>query len=211
MQAGAKVTGYVRVSTREQGDSGLGLEAQLAKIEAECRHRGWELAGVEQDVASGSSMQRPGLDRALDSVASGSVQAVVAARLDRVSRSALDFAVLIDRARRDGWRLVVLDVGLDMTTPQGELMAGVLAQVAQFERRLISDRTREALAAARARGTRLGAPPRPVADGLPAAIRKWRRAGWSLRRIADELESAGVPAPGGARWYPSSVRRVSTR
>src|SRR6478672_2576202 len=94
-----------------------------------------------------------------------------------------------------------LEVAVDTSTPSGEAMANMLATFAQFERRLISQRTKEALAIKKASGVRLGRPPT-----LPASvvrrIQRLRARGLSLRAIADELNRAGVPtAQGGARWY----------
>jgi DNA invertase Pin-like site-specific DNA recombinase len=127
-----RVTGYIRVSTSEQANSGVGLEAQRAAIAAEARRRDWELAGMYEDAgASGKSMSgRQGLQEALDAVERGEAGALMVAKLDRLSRSLLDFASLMDRARRKGWSLVALDLGVDTSTPSGEMMASVLATFA---------------------------------------------------------------------------------
>jgi DNA invertase Pin-like site-specific DNA recombinase len=109
---------------------------------------------------SGRSMEgRTGLAAALEDVESGAADALVVAKLDRLSRSLLDFAALMERSRRDGWSLVALDLGVDTSTPSGEMMANVLAAFAQFERRLIGQRTKDALAVKRAQGVRLGRRP----------------------------------------------------
>jgi DNA invertase Pin-like site-specific DNA recombinase len=86
----------------------------------------------------------------------GQADALVVAKLDRLSRSVGDFAGLMDLARRQGWALIALDLGVDTTTPAGEMMANVMASFAQFERRVIAQRTKDALAQAKARGVRLG-------------------------------------------------------
>src|SRR5207249_7537381 len=86
-------------------------------------------------------------------------KALVAAKLDRLSRSMIDFTALMATAQKHGWALVALDCAVDTTTPAGEAMANVLATFAQFERRLISQRTREALAVKKSQGVRLGRPP----------------------------------------------------
>lgn len=148
-----KVVGYVRVSTEEQGRSGLGLKAQRNAIREECARRGWELVGIEEDVASDRSRKRrPGLARAVAACAAGTAEGLVAAKLDRLSRSLLDFAALLDDARRGGWTVVALDQGFDLSTPNGRAMAGMLAVFAQWERELIGERTSAALAAKRADG-----------------------------------------------------------
>jgi DNA invertase Pin-like site-specific DNA recombinase len=149
------VVGYTRVSTQEQGDSGLGLEAQRAAIVLYCTQRGWTLDTVYQDVASGAKLAgRPELDQALNHQA----DAIIVAKLDRLSRSLLDFASLLERSRTEGWALVALDLGVDTSTAAGEMMANVVASFAQYERRRISERTVDALKAARERGVKLGAP-----------------------------------------------------
>ena len=140
------------------------MDAQRLAIEAECARRGWVLLRIEEDAASGRSMSgRPGLARALEAVETGAAEALIVAKLDRLSRSLIDFASMMERGQRRGWALVALDLGVDTTTPQGEMMASVLAVFAQFERRLIGQRTRDALAVKRAQGVRLGRPRVPIA------------------------------------------------
>jgi DNA invertase Pin-like site-specific DNA recombinase len=205
-----KVIGYVRVSSAEQATSGAGLGAQRAAIAAEVERRGWELVAVEEDagISGKSTERRPALARALAAVDSGEAQALVVAKLDRLSRSLLDFAGMMERGRRKGWALVALDLGVDTTTPAGEMMANVLASFAQYERRIIGQRTRDALAIKRAQGVRLGRP-RTLAGDVRARIVAERQGGRSLRAIAAGLDVDGVAtAQGGARWYASTVRAV---
>src|SRR3954471_1809374 len=95
---------------------------------------------------------------ALDTLAAGRADALMAAKLDRVSRSIGDLARLMDTAARERWALVLLDVAVDTSTSMGEALAGMAAVFGQLERRLIGDRTKAALAVAKARGTRLGRP-----------------------------------------------------
>src|SRR5262245_24400317 len=156
MGEGELVVGYLRVSTEEQGSAGAGLEAQRQAVEAECARRGWVLVRVEEDVLSGKSMRRPGLQAALDLCRSGEVSGIVVAKLDRLSRSIVDFGHLLEEARRKSFNVVALDLGLDLSTPQGELVANVIASVAQWERRIIGQRTKEALAVKKAQGKHLG-------------------------------------------------------
>jgi DNA invertase Pin-like site-specific DNA recombinase len=209
-QESLRVVGYIRVSTEEQATSGAGLDAQRAAIVAEVELRGWQLAGVLEDAGiSGKSMTgRPGLAAAIGTVERGDAQAIVVAKLDRLSRSLLDFAGLMDRARRKGWSLVALDLQLDMTTPAGEMMAAVMATFAQFERRLIGQRTRDALAQKRLDGVVLGRP-RTMDAEVRERIRHDRAAGRSYAAIADALTAEGVPtAQGGRRWHASTVRKA---
>jgi DNA invertase Pin-like site-specific DNA recombinase len=120
----------------------------------------------------------------------------------------LDFASIMERATKEHWALVALDLGVDTTTPAGEAMANVMATFAQFERRLIGQRTRDALEAKRASGVRLGRP--PILDPtVRARIVAERRAGATYGAIARDLNRDAVAtAQGGKAWYPSTVRKV---
>jgi DNA invertase Pin-like site-specific DNA recombinase len=204
-----RVLGYCRVSTEEQGNSGAGLAAQRAAIGAECERRGWQLVDTIEDRGySAKDLRRPGIRAALDELKRGDAQGLVVAKLDRLSRSMLDFTAIMARAQRESWALVALDCAVDTTTPAGEAMANVLATFAQFERRLIGQRTREALAAKWAAGGRLGRP-RALPGDVANRIRRERKRGVSLAHIADGLNADGVATGhGGKQWYPSTVRAV---
>jgi DNA invertase Pin-like site-specific DNA recombinase len=207
-----RVIGYVRVSTDEQGVSGAGLEAQRRSIEAECRRRGWELVETLEDRGySAKDMRRPGVKEALRTLEAGEANALVVAKLDRLSRSMIDFTGLMAKAQRQGWALIALDCAVDTSTATGEAMANMLATFAQFERRLIGQRTREALAVKKANGVRLGRPP-TIPDRVVRRIQRQRARGDSLRAIAQSLNQDRVPtAQGGAQWYAATVRGVLAR
>ncbi len=205
----AKVIGYVRCSTADQGVNGSSLEAQETAIVAECERRGWQLVRVERDVQSGKSMRRrDGLRRALTAIEAGEATALVVAKLDRLSRSLIDFATLVERSRSKGWEIVVLDLNVDTTTPNGEAMAGMLAVFAQWERRMIGQRTKEGLAVKRAQGVVLGRPP-VVTPALRTRLRRMRGRGMSFAKIAAKLNADAVPtASGSGRWYPATVQKL---
>ena len=200
---------YARVSTEEQARSGLGIEAQKERLADEIERRGWETAAaIDDHGVSGSTLNRPGIAEALLLLSEGGADALMVAKLDRLSRSLLDFAQLMERARREGWALVALDIGVDTSTPSGEMMASVMAAFAQYERRLIAQRTRDALAEKKRQGYRLG---RPVS--LPASVRRQivseRQSGLTLTAIANNLNGDGVATgQGGSRWWPSTVAAV---
>ena len=207
----AKVIGYVRVSTTEQADSGLGLAAQEQAIRDACERKSDELVRIVTDAGlSGKSVAgRPALMALLDELDAGDADGLVAAKLDRVSRSVIDTANLLDRAGKRGWTLNLLDVAVDTSTPGGELYANMLAAFAQHERRLIGERTKAALAAKRAQGVTLGRP-RSLPESVRERIVADRSAGKTLRAIAAELTAEGVPtAQGGAAWYPATVRKIA--
>jgi DNA invertase Pin-like site-specific DNA recombinase len=207
-----RVIGYVRVSTEEQAVSGAGLEAQRRAIIAECKRRGWELVETLEDAGySAKDLKRPAVQEALRTLEAGEAKALVVAKLDRLSRSMLDFAAMMATAQKQSWALVALDCAVDTSTPAGEAMAHVLATFGQFERRLIGQRTKEALAAKKASGVRLGRPP-TVPQSVVRRIQRLRARGLSLRSIAENLNDAGVPtAQGGKEWYAATVRHVLLR
>ncbi len=199
---------YCRVSTSEQEVYGHSLDDQETTLRALAASRGWEVV-VVREVGSGKSLSaRPLLTEALRGLDRGTVQVLMAVRLDRLSRSVSDFSGLMDRAERRGWDLHVADLGLDTSTPSGRLVAQVLAATAEHERRLIGERTREGLRAARAKGVRLGRPT-TLPEEVRESIRTARQTGSSYRRIAEDLNTRGIPtAHGGARWHASTVQAV---
>lgn len=203
------VLAYLRVSTEEQAFSGLGLADQRRVIAQEAGRRGWSnVEYVADEGYSAKSLARPGIADALQRLSRGQAGVLVVSKLDRLSRSLLDFAGLMDKAKREGWRLVVLDLAIDTTTASGALMANVMASFAEYERRLISDRTSAALQVRKAQGARLGRP-RTIGEDVLARVVHERSTGMSLRAIADGLNSDGVSnAQGGKRWYASTVSGV---
>lgn len=207
-----RVLAYVRVSTEEQGLSGGGLGAQRQAIEQDAKRRGWaDIRWIEDAGFSASTLDRPGIRRALDALSSGEADVLVVAKVDRLSRSVLDFATLMRRSEDEGWALACLDLGLDSSTPQGRMMARLLSVFAEFERELISARTRDGMAAKRAAGTLKGRIGRPIGipDAVRARIRAMRDGGATLSAIAQALTADGIPtARGGTDWRISTVDRV---
>ncbi len=199
---------YTRVSTTEQADSGAGLDAQAATVTAAIDARGWSLvASFTDEGRSAATLNRPALAEALAMLDRGEADALVCAKLDRLSRSVLDFAGLTERARRRGWSLVLLDVDLDTGTPTGELVANIASSVSQWERRIIGQRTSDAMQAMKARGVRLGRPVE-LPDDVRHRIAAERDAGRSLRAIVDALNAEAVPTARGGRWHASTVNAV---
>lgn len=205
-----RIIGYVRVSTAEQSDSGAGLEAQRMAITAEAERRGWDLVAILEDAASGKSLNgRHGLQEALGAIERGEADGLVVAKLDRLSRSLLDFASLMERARRKGWNLVALDLGVDTSSPAGEAMASVLATFAQLERRLIGERTRDALRVKRSQGVVLGRPRNGIPETTVDRIVELHDRGCSASAIARTLNAENIATPTGrGRWHPPGVTRV---
>lgn len=207
------IIGYARVSTEGQGTHGVSLDAQEAAIRARATAEGWHVADIIREVGSGASLdRRPGATEAIARCAAGEADALAVTHLDRITRSVIDGGRLFERVRREGWALVAFDLGIDTRTSSGELIANVMVSVAQWQRRQIGEKTKEALAEARAQGTRLGRPPvdSPEADHVRATIRRMRADGLSWARIADALNDEGVPTlRGGRQWWHSSARAAA--
>jgi DNA invertase Pin-like site-specific DNA recombinase len=200
--------GYVRLSKRHE--QGVSIAAQREAIMKAAEERGLELVEVvEDDGLSGRSLRRPGVQRALELMEDADV--LLVARLDRLSRCVRDFASILHSAQRGRWDVVALDMGMDTSTPQGRFFSQILMSVAEFERELIGERTKAALAYARSNGTTLGRPSSLPQETIER-IASERGEGRAYARIAEGLNDDAVPtAHGGQRWYASTVRNVANR
>jgi DNA invertase Pin-like site-specific DNA recombinase len=200
---------YTRVSTEEQAKNGLSLEAQRARLQLEAERRDWPAPIVIEDPGqSGRTLNRPGMRRALEMIATGEADVLAAVKLDRLSRDLADWAALLKRAEREGWALVALDLGMDTSTPIGRAAAGMMAVFAQLVRELIAENTKEGLAVARAKGKRLGRPSK-LPDKTRRRIAAERAAGRSHAAIAESLNHDQVATgQGAAAWDHSAVRAV---
>lgn len=211
----APAVAYYRVSTRAQGDSGLGLEAQRSTVEHFAQARGLRIVGEYRDVESGRHNARPGLTAAL-ARAKAEGATLLIAKLDRLSRNARFIFTLRD----SGVPFIACDMPEANT-----LTVGIMALLAQQEAELISGRTRAALAALKARGKKLGtdnlsdSARRKAAEAKRSAalayhngnIRhamNYRKAGWTLAQIAEELNAAGAVTRRGGRFTATTVRRL---
>ena len=172
---------YARVST----NNGQNPEMQLAELRAYCQRRGWKLVEEFVDVGiSGAKERRPALDRLLSHCRRRSVDAVVVYRYDRFARSLRHLVNALEEFRALGIDFISLHEGVDTSTPNGRLVFGIFASIAEFERELIRDRVKSGLAAAKAKGKRLG---RPRVNPDVARINQLRREGASWARIAKIL------------------------
>lgn len=210
-----RAIGYTRVSTAEQGEEGVSLDAQAGQIRAACEAKGWNLIDVGQDVASGkTTAKRPALADALARLAAGEAQVLVVAHLDRLTRSIIDGATLFARAEREGWEIAILDLGADTTTAAGRLVRNVMLMVGEWQREVISERTKEGLAEKRAQGVVLGRPRSgldPANAGTLARLRELRASGMSLRKVAETLNAEGLAGFQGGRWTDMTVRKAVLR
>jgi len=172
---------YARVSTLV----GQNPEMQIAELREFCARRGWEIAGEYVDAGvSGAKERRPHLDRLLADCRKRGVDAVVVYRYDRFARSLRQLVNALCEFEALGIQFVSLHEGVDTSTPNGRLVFGIFASIAEFERELIRERVRSGLAAARAKGKRLGRP-RAHVDASRIAVLRAQGCGW--RKIAAEL------------------------
>lgn len=208
----AKFVAYIRVSTERQGRSGLGLEAQTALIARHLAQDGGQLLDTVVEVESGSLNERPGLQRAL-ALCRRQKAILIIARLDRLGRRLAFLAQLLDAD---------VDVRVADNPGASKLTLQLLAVVAEAERDLIRDRTRQALAAAKARGTILGKHGKRLAQDANAAavaltevhgLSIWEAfaAAKTLRQAAARLNDGGVPTREGGCWGPSNTARLAKR
>lgn len=218
----SRFVSYLRVSTDKQGRSGLGLEAQRAGVAVFLNGGRWELISEFVEIESGKRNDRPKLAAALARCRLHDATLVIA-KLDRLSRDA-HFLLGLQKA---GVKFVAADM-----PEANEMVVGIMAVVAQAERKMISQRTKAALAAAKARGRRLGRPENLQnqevgrirgrarrtelashrAADLKPVVEELRAAGAaSLRELAAGLNARRIPAARGGAWSPVQVKRILER
>lgn len=160
---------------------------QLLEVREYCARRGWQVSGEYVDRGiSGSKERRPELDRLLADCRKRRVDAVVVYRYDRFARSLHHLVNALEEFRGLGIDFVSLHEGVDTSTPNGRLIFGIFATIAEFERELIRDRVRSGIASARAKGKKIGRP-RASATVDQAKVRELRTAGQSWRAISNAL------------------------
>ena len=201
---------YARCSTKEQADSGLGVEAQQARCRSYCDAFGHTVANaVDENGVSGSldPTERTVLGPILNDLDKGLYDLLVISRLDRLGRCTADVLGVADRALKNGWDLALLDLALDTSTPTGRLVLTTLAAIAEFERAMIATRTSEALQAKKARGERLGRPVTMTPETRKRVV-DLRGQGLSMAATAAALTQEGVSTVRGGRWHASTILRV---
>jgi len=214
--------GYIRVSTNGQVENGISLQAQHAKIRAWAEANDAELLNIFNDEGlSGSNVDRPGLQQALQLVTERKA-ALIVYSLSRFSRSTRDTLQIAESLDKAGGDLVSLSERIDTTTAAGKMVFRMMAVLNEFERDQISERTRMALAHRRSQGKKLGGivPYGYTADGegmltkdvdeqrVIQRIVKRREAGWTLDRITRYLNGKNIPSKTGKQWYSQTVLNV---
>ena len=172
---------YARVSTH----AGQNPEMQLAELREYCARRGWQIIGEYVDTGiSGARERRPELDRMLAACRRRQIDAIVVYRYDRFARSLRQLVNALCEFDSLGIQFISLHEGVDTSTPNGRLVFGIFASIAEFERELIRERVRSGIAAARAQGKRIGRPRRPVDSERVVELRSQ---GWAWTEIAREM------------------------
>ena len=204
---------YYRVSTDRQGRSGLGLDAQREAVQKHLAAHAGKLIGEFCEVESGKRSDRPQLAAAI-AAAKKTKATLIIAKLDRLARNVHFISGLMESG---------VEFVADDNPHANKLMVHLLAAFAEHEREQISQRTKDALAAAKARGIRLG---RNGADRLAPAYRaeamerarqlrpllaEMKRAGLSARKMAEQMTARGIPTPTGAAWHAQTIIRMIDR
>jgi site-specific DNA recombinase len=218
--------GYIRVSTQGQADEGISLEAQEAKIAAWCLANDVELGGcfIDAGISGKRADNRPELQRALDAVTAASGVLVVYS-LSRLARSTKDTLLIGERLEKHGADLVSLSEKIDTTSAAGKMVFRMLAVLAEFERDLVSERTKSAMSHLKSQGKRVGQIPFgfDLADDSETLVENadeqeviallvdLRKSGLSYGKIAAELNSRGIQTKDGKQWRAMTASRILKR
>jgi len=219
-----KAACYLRVSTQEQSANGVSLEAQEERLRAYCALAGLDAAAIirEEGVSGAKPLAvRPGGTELLALVSASKIGHIVALKLDRLFRDAADALHQSRAFDKAGIALHLVDMGgqsLNTASAMGRFFLNMMAGVAELERNLIAERTGLALAHKKAHREVYAPTPygfdregsilieNPAELEVVARIKEWRAQGWSLRKIARELNETGTPAKNGGRWHPGTVK-----
>jgi len=219
-----RVIGYARVSTQEQAQEGISLDAQSARLTAYAAAHELDLVRIETDagVSGKKTSNRPALQRALAALKASDADGLVIVKLDRLSRTTRDILDLVSQAEREGWAFHSLQEHLDTTTPAGKFTLTILGALAQLEREQVAERTRGAMAELRRQGRKTGSKPpfgyrhdggRVVPDDderpILERIRELRREGAGAYKIMGVLNREGVVNPRTADvWRLGTVQSI---
>lgn len=224
--------GYVRVSTTEQADSGLSIEHQKRKIRAQAEISDLQLVDILEDAGhSASSLKRPAMTELLARLASGQVDVIVIAKLDRLTRSIADLAKLLEtlgKAKRAdgagrGVDLISTAESLDTSTATGRMVINMMAVVSQWEREVIAERTSAAMQELKAQGKSTGKPlygfaadpetgdlvENPREQAIITAIREQRAAGETWQAVADYVNRTGGRTRTGRAFSRQGIRHIA--
>ncbi len=219
-----RIIGYARVSTNDQAENGVSLDAQAEKIRAYCKATGSQCVGIIEDDASAKDLKRPGLQQILEEIPQKArrFDGIVVTKLDRLTRSTRDLVYLTDLTDKHKVGLVSIQETVDTSTPTGQLFRNIITSISEWERGINAERTRDALAHKRRNGERIGTIPYgytlakdkkhlvpvPAEMEVLAQMEKERADGKSYESIADDLNADRIPTKNKGRWYAATVRSV---
>lgn len=219
--------GYVRVSTREQAESGLSISAQIRRIEQFCEFKELKLVEIirDENVSAGTPLKDREGGKRLLALTNEKPYSVVAIKLDRLFRDAHDCLGTTKDWKDQGNALMLMDLGIDTTTAMGRAFLTNAATYAELEKNLISERTKEALNQIKIEGGVLGASafgwersedldehgrkklvPKTEELTVLYECKALRDAGYTYQQIANKFNSEGKPTKRGGAWYASTVR-----
>lgn len=216
-----RAVGYARVSTSDQADNGVSLDAQTERIRGWCRANGYELADVlvDRGLSGGRCDNRPALQDALRSVSRG--DSLVVYSLSRLARSTRDTLMIAEALERKGADLVSLSERIDTTSSTGKMVFRMLAVLSEFERDVISERTSMAMAHLRSSGKYTGGfepygyrcvgdslQPIPHEVEVVRIIHRLHGDGMSLRAICRRLGANGFTSRTGRTFEPIQIARI---
>ncbi len=204
---------YARVSTQLQVNDGVSLDVQERQL-----HQAAEMAGytlielVREEGRSGKNISgRPALTDALKRLDAGEAKALFVTRIDRLARSTQDFLSVVDRANKNGWRLVMLDLNLDTSSYQGRFVVTIMSALAEMERGIIAERQKDVHKDRRARGVVWGVdmgPKNKTPEEIKQRIVAERSLGFSYQKIADSLNKDSIPTQNNKKWYATTVKNI---
>lgn len=200
-----------RVSTDEQGKSGHGLDAQLHTCEQAIADKGWEHIAVFTEVVSGFSKPLAKRQAALDAIELCRQESgiLVVSKGDRLSRRMMERLETIERSQKEGWFVFMCDLPeADPTTASGWMMQAMFAMLAEYERRIISERTKDALHALIRSGGSVGRPPEVSNAARAAATFMFEQCDMNWTEIARALDADGYTPPRGTKWNRNTVRHM---
>lgn len=204
---------YARVSTQLQVNDGVSLDVQERQLQQAAELAGFtDIELVREEGRSGKSISgRPALTQVLKRLDAGEAQALFVTRIDRLARSTQDFLSIVDRANKNNWRLVMLDLNLDTSSYQGRFVVTIMSALAEMERGIIAERQRDVHKDRKARGVVWGVdmgPRNKTPEEIKQRILSERASGASFKTIADGLNRDGVPTQNQRKWYPTTVRNL---
>jgi DNA invertase Pin-like site-specific DNA recombinase len=204
---------YSRVSTQLQVNDGVSLDVQERQLITAAEFHGfaeWEV--IREEGKSGKSVKgRPVLQKALRDLELKVADALIVTRIDRLARSTSDFLDIVDKASKQGWRLIMLDLNLDTSTYQGKFVTTVMSALAEMERGIIAARQKDVHRDRRERGIVWGkdmGPMNKTPQEVKDRILHERQLGKSFRKIADGLNKDNILTDWGNIWYGSSIKNI---